>query len=140
MTATTIALHIVLGIYCTSHYIYTKIQAKFLSNRDERAPLVASRAIRVRLGHFASYCYSCTARVSTRVLWRSAPLAGAARGSAQRPKPCTVLFFRVSYQNTSLFRNLAKYTNIPHVCCPNFDSIPIYLILGVRYTNIPHVF
>ena len=22
----------------------------------------------------------------------------------------------------------------------NFDSIPIYLILGVRYTNIPHVF
>ena len=47
---------------------------------------------------------------------------------------------RVSYQNTSLFRNLAKYTNIPHVCCPNFDSIPIYLILGVRYTNIPHVF
>ena len=46
----------------------------------------------------------------------------------------------VSYQNTSLFRNLAKYTNIPHVCCPNFDSIPIYLILGVRYTNIPHVF
>ena len=44
-----------LGIYCTSHYIYTKIQAKFLSNRDERAPLVASEAIRVPLGHFASY-------------------------------------------------------------------------------------
>ena len=51
-----------------------------------------------------------------------------------------ILLYRVSYQNTSLFRNLAKYTNIPHVCCPNFDSIPIYLILGVRYTNIPHVF
>ena len=51
-----------------------------------------------------------------------------------------VVLYRVSYQNTSLFRNLAKYTNIPHVCCPNFDSIPIYLILGVRYTNIPHVF
>ena len=50
---TTIALHIVLGIYCTSHYIYTKIQAKFLSNQDERAPLVASEAIRVPLGHFA---------------------------------------------------------------------------------------
>ena len=48
-------LHIVLGIYCTSHYIYTKIQAKFLSNQDERAPLVASEAIRVPLGHFASY-------------------------------------------------------------------------------------
>ena len=45
----------VLGIYCTSHYIYTKIQAKFLSNQDERAPLVASEAIRVPLGHFASY-------------------------------------------------------------------------------------
>ena len=43
------------GIYCTSHYIYTKIQAKFLSNQDERAPLVASEAIRVPLGHFASY-------------------------------------------------------------------------------------
>ena len=51
----TVALHIVLGIYCTSHYIYTKIQAKFLSNQDERAPLVASEAIRVPLGHFASY-------------------------------------------------------------------------------------
>ena len=51
-----------------------------------------------------------------------------------------ILHVWVSYQNTSLFRNLAKYTNIPHVCCPNFDSIPIYLILGVRYTNIPHVF
>ena len=39
---------------------------------------------------------------------------------------------------------MAQYTctNIPHVlvCCPNFDSIPIYLFLGVRYTNIPHVF
>ena len=54
-TVNTVALHIVLGIYCTSHYIYTKIQAKFLSNQDERAPLVASEAIRVPLGHFASY-------------------------------------------------------------------------------------
>ena len=48
-----------------------------------------------------------------------------------------VLYIRVSYQNTSLFLYFGKYTNIPHVCCPNFDSIPIYLILGVRYTNIP---
>jgi len=72
----TVALHIVLGIYCTSHYVYTKIKAEFLSNRDERAPLVASRAIRVRLAHFASYCYSCTARVSTRVLWPARPRSG----------------------------------------------------------------
>ena len=63
-------------------------------------------------------------------------------GNRERPYSCSILdlSYRVSYQNTSLFRNLAKYTNIPHVCCPNFDSIPIYLILGVRYTNIPHVF
>ena len=38
-----------------SHYVYTKIQAEFVTNRDERAPLVASEAIRVPLGHFASY-------------------------------------------------------------------------------------
>ena len=86
---------VAMGIYCTSHYVYTKIQAEFLSNQDERAPLVASRAIRVRLGHFASYCYSCTARVSTRVLWPARPRSWVQRAAARNGQSLVLLYSAV---------------------------------------------
>ena len=84
-----------LGIYCTSHYIYTKIQAKFLSNQDERAPLVTSEAIRVPLGHFASYWYSCTTRVSTIVLWPVPPRSWVLRAAARNGQNLVLNNYRI---------------------------------------------
>ena len=83
-----------MAIYCTSQYMYTKVQLYQLSSYQFKinqlhymyTPVDSNRSdtstiVPLCISLLSMHC----ARLDRRPLARSAPLGGAARGSAQRP-------------------------------------------------------
>ena len=85
----TLPLHDVLGIYCASQYISTNLHPKFLPDQMDQLRYAPVDRRRGDTSTFGALCgllvFMHCARLSHSPVDRSAPLGGAARGSAQRP-------------------------------------------------------
>ena len=119
-------------------HLHQNTKAKFLSNRDERAPLVACQAIRVQLGHFASCWYSCTARVSATVHTPIPPRSWVQRAAARNGKNLVQLYSIQQVQHTAVQHTAVQHTAYSSWYAPTaWWSDLFFFRLYWKFTELP---